>query len=124
MTKTDIRKEDTVAVISGRDRGKQGRVLSVDRKLGRVLVEHVMMMKKTRATEPATADQGRRGGKRVLDRGVERDAGVFLVRPGTHGAAGRRRRAPDEGLRQVRQSDREEDVGGNGSRPEQPTMRQ
>ena len=46
MTKTDIRKEDTVAVIAGRDSGKQGRVLSVDRKRGRVLVEHVMMMKK------------------------------------------------------------------------------
>ena len=46
MTKTDIRKEDTVAVIAGRDRGKRGRVLSVDRKAGRVLVEHVMMMKK------------------------------------------------------------------------------
>ena len=46
MTKTDIRKEDTVAVIAGRDRGKQGRVLSVERKHGRVLDEHVMMMKK------------------------------------------------------------------------------
>ena len=46
MTKTDIRKEDTVAVIAGRDSGKQGRVLSVDRRRGRVLVEHVMMMKK------------------------------------------------------------------------------
>ena len=46
MTKTDIRREDTVEVVAGRDRGKQGRVLSVDRKRGRVLVEHVMMMKK------------------------------------------------------------------------------
>ena len=46
MIKTEIRKEDTVAVITGRDRGKQGRVLSVDRRGGRVLVEHVMMMKK------------------------------------------------------------------------------
>ena len=46
MTKTSIRKEDTVSVIAGRDRGKQGRVLSVDHKRSRVLVEHVMMMKK------------------------------------------------------------------------------
>ena len=46
MTKTNIRKEDTVAVIAGRDQGRRGRVLSVDRKRGRVLVEHVMMMKK------------------------------------------------------------------------------
>jgi large subunit ribosomal protein L24 len=33
-------------VIAGRDKGKQGRVLQVDRKTGRVLVEHVMMIKK------------------------------------------------------------------------------
>lgn len=46
MIKTDIRKNDTVAVIAGRDRGKQGRVLNVNHKTGRILVEHVMMVKK------------------------------------------------------------------------------
>ena len=46
MTETNIRKNDTVHVIAGRDKGKQGRVLQVDRKKGRVLVEHVMMVKK------------------------------------------------------------------------------
>lgn len=46
MIKTDIRKNDTVAVIAGRDKGKQGRVLDVNRKTGRVLVEHVMTVKK------------------------------------------------------------------------------
>ena len=34
-----IKTDDTVEVISGNDRGKQGRVLSVDRKNGKVLVE-------------------------------------------------------------------------------------
>ena len=58
MTKTDIRKEDTVAVIAGRDRGKQGRVLSVDRKLGRVLVEHVMMVKKHLRPNPQRQIKG------------------------------------------------------------------
>ena len=42
----DIKKEDTVKVITGRDKGKQGRVLSVNRDTGKVLVEHVMMIKR------------------------------------------------------------------------------
>lgn len=46
MTKTKIRKNDIVEVIAGRDKGKQGRVIEVDRRRGRVLVEHVMMIKK------------------------------------------------------------------------------
>ncbi len=46
MLKTAIRKDDTVEVIAGRDKGKQGRVLEVDRQRGRLLVEHVMMVKK------------------------------------------------------------------------------
>ncbi len=46
MVRTRIRKNDIVQVIAGRDKGKQGRVLQVDRANGRVLVEHVMMAKK------------------------------------------------------------------------------
>ena len=46
MFKTTIRREDTVEVIAGQDKGKQGRVLEVDRQRGRLLVEHVMMVKK------------------------------------------------------------------------------
>jgi len=42
----DIRRNDTVKVISGRDRGKQGRVLRVFPDESKVLVEHVMMVKK------------------------------------------------------------------------------
>ena len=45
-----IKKNDTVRVIAGRDKGKTGRVLEVNRKTGRVLVEGVMMVK--RATRP------------------------------------------------------------------------
>jgi large subunit ribosomal protein L24 len=40
-----IKKNDQVKVISGRDKGKTGRVLSVDEVKSRVLVEHVMMLK-------------------------------------------------------------------------------
>jgi large subunit ribosomal protein L24 len=42
----DIRRNDTVKVITGRDQGKQGRVLRVFPDEGKVLVEHVMMVKK------------------------------------------------------------------------------
>ena len=39
LQKTHIRKGDTVVVIAGRDRGKSGKVLSVDRSAGKVIVE-------------------------------------------------------------------------------------
>jgi len=42
----DIRRNDNVQVLSGKDRGKQGRVLRVFPDKGKVLVEHVMMVKK------------------------------------------------------------------------------
>ena len=51
----DIKKEDTVKVISGRDKGKTGRVLAVNRETGRLLVEHVMMIK--RHTRPNSSKQ-------------------------------------------------------------------
>ena len=41
-----IRKGDTVQVISGDDKGKVGRVLSVDEVKGRVIVEKVNFVKK------------------------------------------------------------------------------
>jgi large subunit ribosomal protein L24 len=54
----DLKKEDTVKVISGRDSGKTGRVLSVDRTTGRVLVEHVMMVKRHTRPNPAKQIKG------------------------------------------------------------------
>ncbi|MBZ5568452.1 MAG: 50S ribosomal protein L24 [Acidobacteriia bacterium] len=42
----DIRRNDTVKVITGRDQGKQGRVLRVFPEEGKLLVEHVMVAKK------------------------------------------------------------------------------
>src|SRR5207302_10196090 len=44
--RVDIRRNDTVKVITGRDKGKQGRVLRVFPADAKVLVEHVMMVKK------------------------------------------------------------------------------
>ena len=45
-TRVDIRRNDTVKVITGRDKGKEGRVLRVFPGDAKVLVEHVMMVKK------------------------------------------------------------------------------
>jgi large subunit ribosomal protein L24 len=44
--RVDIRRNDVVKVITGRDKGKEGRVLRVFPDEGKVLVEHVMLMKK------------------------------------------------------------------------------
>jgi len=45
-TSVHVRRGDTVAVITGRERGKRGKVLRVSPEKGRVLVEHVNMVKK------------------------------------------------------------------------------
>ena len=48
-----LRKNDQVKVISGRDKGKSGRVLSVSSATGKILVEHVNMIKKHTKKNPA-----------------------------------------------------------------------
>ena len=54
----DLRKEDTVKVIAGRDKGMTGRVLRVDRSTGRVLVEHAMMIKRHTRPNPSKQIKG------------------------------------------------------------------
>ncbi len=46
QTVSHVRRGDTVGVIAGRERGKRGKVLRVIMDKGRVLVEHVNMVKK------------------------------------------------------------------------------
>ena len=53
-----IRKDDTVIVLSGKDKGKKGKVLSVDPANGKVIVEKVNMV--SRHTKPRR--QGEEGG--------------------------------------------------------------
>jgi large subunit ribosomal protein L24 len=48
-----LKKNDQVKVIAGRDRGKTGRILSVDGGKGRILVEHVNMIKRHTKKNPA-----------------------------------------------------------------------
>jgi large subunit ribosomal protein L24 len=46
MAGIKIKRNDTVEVIAGKDKGKRGRVLRVIADKDRLLVEHVMMIKK------------------------------------------------------------------------------
>jgi large subunit ribosomal protein L24 len=46
MQSVHVRRGDTVGVITGREKGKRGKVLRVFTGKGRVLVEHVNMIKK------------------------------------------------------------------------------
>jgi large subunit ribosomal protein L24 len=50
LRKSRIRKGDTVIVVSGRERGKTGKVLSVDLREGKVVVEKLNIIK--RHTKP------------------------------------------------------------------------
>ena len=56
--KIKIKKEDTVKVIAGRDKGKTGRVLQVDAERGKVLVEGVSMVKRHTRPNPSRQIKG------------------------------------------------------------------
>jgi large subunit ribosomal protein L24 len=53
-----IKKEDTVKVIAGKDKGKTGRVLEVLREKGRIVVEGVGMVKRHTRPNPQRQIQG------------------------------------------------------------------
>jgi len=55
VAKVKLKAGDTVVVITGKDKGKEGKILSVDRKNNRVLVEGVNMA--TKHTKPSAANQ-------------------------------------------------------------------
>jgi large subunit ribosomal protein L24 len=56
--KCHIKKDDKVKVIAGKDKGKIGKVLRVDRKKERILIENINVVK--RHTKPSA--QNRQGG--------------------------------------------------------------
>lgn len=79
LRKSKIRKGDTVVVIAGRERGKSGKVLSVNLAEGKVTVEKLNMIK--RHTKPS--QKARQGGI------IEREAplaisNVMYLCPVTH----------------------------------------
>ena len=58
MKKMSIRKDDMVVVLSGKDKGKQGKILEVMPKEGKVVVEKINVV--SRHTKPRK--QGEEGG--------------------------------------------------------------
>ena len=76
MHKMRIKKGDTVQMITGKDRGKQGRVVDarpIDRK---VIVENLNQMKRHQRPRPIR-DSSRMGGTQMLPGGIiERPAAV------------------------------------------------
>ena len=58
MNKMSIKKDDTVVVLSGKDKGKKGKVIAVLPKEGKVVVEKINMI--SRHTKPRR--QGDQGG--------------------------------------------------------------
>lgn len=55
MSTLKIKKGDLVKVIAGKDKDKEGKVLAVDKKKNKVLVEGVNML--TKHTKPSAANQ-------------------------------------------------------------------
>ena len=55
MSAMKIKKGDTVKVIAGKDKGKEGKVLAVNAKNSTVLVENVNVV--TKHTKPSAANQ-------------------------------------------------------------------
>lgn len=58
MNKISIKKDDTVVVLTGKDKGQRGKVLSVNPKQGKIIVEKINMV--SRHTKPRK--QGDEGG--------------------------------------------------------------
>jgi large subunit ribosomal protein L24 len=55
--KYKLRKEDLVQVIAGKDKGKQGKILKIDHKKGRVIISGINMVKKAMKKKSQT-DRG------------------------------------------------------------------
>ena len=63
MHKINIRVDDTVLVLTGKDKGKQGRVLSVDRENGRITIENIMVT--TQHKKAVGRDRGQSGIQKI-----------------------------------------------------------
>jgi large subunit ribosomal protein L24 len=75
-TQLKIKKGDTVQMLAGKDRGKQGRVLEARPRDGKLVVENLNMLTKHQKPRPIR-DAGRMGGTQIAPGGrVERAAAV------------------------------------------------
>ena len=70
MTATlKLRKGDTVHMLSGKDRGKQGQVVEARPRDGKVIVQNLNMMKKHQKPRPIR-DANRMGGTQIAPGGI------------------------------------------------------
>jgi large subunit ribosomal protein L24 len=69
MSKLKIRKGDTVQILSGKDRGKQGRVLAALPREGKVVVENLNIVKRHTKPRPMR-DPSRMGQSQMIPGGV------------------------------------------------------
>ena len=75
--KIHVRKDDTVVVLAGKDRGKKGKVLSVQPEKHKVLVDGVNVVKRHTKPRPPRFPQGG-----ILEKSMAIDASnVMLVCP-------------------------------------------
>ena len=76
MNKLNVKRDDTVVIISGKDKGKQGKVMSAIPDKGRVVVQNANMI--VRHTKPRK--QGEQGG-RINKEGSINVSNVMLICP-------------------------------------------
>ena len=96
-----IRTDDTVQVISGKEKGKQGKVLRTDPKAGTVYVEAINMVKRHQRAQPSPdgRGQGKEGGIIEME-GPIHVSNVALVDPSDNKPTRIGIRTTDEGVRQ------------------------
>ena len=76
MATLKLKKGDTVQMLAGKDRGKQGRILEARPRDGKVIVENLNMQKKHQKPRPIR-DPSRMGGTQIAPGGIiERPAAV------------------------------------------------
>ena len=68
-TQLKIKKGDTVQMLTGKDRGKQGRVLEARPRDNKVIVENLNMMKRHQKPRPMR-DASRMGGTQIQPGGI------------------------------------------------------
>ena len=77
-TAIKLKKGDTVQMLTGKDRGKQGRILDARPRDGKVIVENLNLMTKHQKPRPIR-DAGRMGGTQIAPGGrVERASAVAV----------------------------------------------
>ena len=73
QNRTKLKKDDKVKVVAGKDKGKLGKVLKIDRQRGRVLVENINIIK--RHSRPSA--QNRQGG--IIEREAFLDSSNVML---------------------------------------------